>query len=100
MTEQQKKDMGMTSNQLEFDGIQTKHFDMCPSAYKEFKSMIETLRANKHIGEPTGHHGDEPPTSEKIAKRSTSDVVRKVEAGIAVKPARVKKMQFKQYLEL
>jgi hypothetical protein len=99
MTEQQKQDMGMTSKQLEFDGIQTKNFDMCPSAYKEFKSMIGTLRANKHIGEPTGHHQDEPPSSEKNIKTS-SDTVRKVQAGIAMKPAHVRKMQFKQYLEL
>jgi len=100
MTEQQKQDMGMTSKQLEFDGIQTKNFDMCPSAYKEFKSMIETLRANKHIGEPTGHHQDEPPSTEKIARHTTADVARKVQAGIAMKPAHVRKMQFKQYLEL
>ena len=100
MTEQQKLDMGMTSKQLEFDGIQTKHFDMCPSAYKEFKSMIETLRANKHIGEPTGHHEDEPPSTEKVGKHTTPDVARRVEAGIAMKPKTIRKMQFKQYLEL
>jgi hypothetical protein len=61
--------------------------------------MIETLRANKHIGEPTGHHQNEPPSAEKNIKTS-SDTVRKVEAGIAMKPTHIRKMQFKQYLEM
>jgi hypothetical protein len=100
MTEQQKKDLGIVSNQLEFDGIQTNHFDMCQSAFNEFKSMIETLRDNRHIGELTGHHENEPPTTEKIVKHTTSDVIRKVNTGINMKPSRLKKMQFKQYLEL
>lgn len=103
MNEQQKENMGFSkpssNNQLEFDGIQTKNFNLCPGAYKEFKSMIETIRANKHIGETTGHHQDEPPSIEKGLKQ-TSDVVRKVQAGIAIKPKHIRKMQFKQYLEL
>jgi len=100
MTEQQKKDIGMISNQLLFDGIQTNHFDMCQLAYKEFKSMIETLRAGKHIGETTGHHENEPPTTENSLKHTTPDVLRQVNAGISLKPSHLKKMHFKQYLEL
>lgn len=32
-----------TDNELTFDGIQTKHFDMCPSAFKQFKLDIENF---------------------------------------------------------
>ncbi len=103
MTEQQKEDMGIkptVKNQLNFDGIQTKNFELCPEAYQKFKSMIEDIRVNKHIGEVAGHHLNEPPTSEQGLRHTTPDVVRKVQAGIALKPSHVKKMQFKHYLGL
>jgi len=80
-------------NQLEFDGIQTKHFEMCPTAYKLFGEMIDTIRANKHIGEITGHQTKQPATQ-------NSDAYTKVAAGIAVKPERLRQMQFKQYVGL
>jgi hypothetical protein len=76
------------SKQLEFDGIETKHFDECPDAYKLFKGMIDTIRAGKHIGEITGH---ETPTP-------VSKAVAQVKAGIALKPQNLRYMQFKQYV--
>jgi phosphopantetheine adenylyltransferase len=79
--------------QLEFDGIQTKHFEMCPTAYKLFGEMIDTIRANKHIGEISGHQTKQPATQ-------NSDAYTKVAAGIAVKPERLRQMQFKQYVGL
>lgn len=88
MTAIQKQRLNEENMQLEFDGIQTKHLDMCPGAYKEFKSMIAQVRAGKHLGEVAGH---EVPTS---------DVQRKVIAGMAMKPATLKHMQFKQYADL
>lgn len=93
MTDVQKQRLNEENMQLEFDGIQTKNLDMCPGAYKEFKSMIAQIRAGKHIGEITGHQA-ETPTS------PTSDTLRKVQAGIAMKPATLKHMQFKQYTGL
>jgi hypothetical protein len=80
-------------HQLEFDGIQTKHFEMCPTAYKLFSEMIDTIRANKHIGEITGHQTKQPTTQ-------NSDAYTKVAAGMAVKPDRLRQMQFKQYVGL
>ncbi len=73
------------ANQLEFDGIQTKNFDICKSAYTNFKQMIETIRSGKHIGELTGH---------------TTDTVRQVQAGTAMKPKTLSAMQYKQYTGL
>lgn len=81
------------AGQLEFDGIQTKNLDMCKDAYTKFKAMIETIRAGKHIGEPTAHPDDS-------VQQTTSNVVKQVEAGIASKPTRLKHMQFKQYMGL
>jgi len=80
-------------HQLEFDGIQTKHFEMCPTAYKLFSEMIDTIRANKHIGEITGHQ-----TKHHVTQNS--DAYAKVAAGLAVKPDRLRHMQFKQYVGL
>lgn len=77
----------VASDQLEFDGVQTKNFDMCPAAYKEFKSMIEAVRLGKHLGELTGH----------TDVSGSSAQVRSVQAGIAMKPDTIKNMQFKQY---
>lgn len=93
MTAAQRQQLQEENMQLEFDGIQTKNLDMCPSAYKEFKKMIETIRSGKHIGEITGH---EPQT---MQIPSTSDIARKVQAGIAMKPQSLKRMQFKQYTD-
>lgn len=88
MNAEQRKQLHEQKAQLEFDGIQTKHFDVCPKAYVQFKKMIETIRAGKHIGEITGH---EQPTT------TNTDVQKTVEAGIALKPAHIRQMQFKQY---
>lgn len=87
MTANQKRALSEAVNQLEFDGIQTKNLDMCPSAYKEFKRLIETARAGDHIGEPTGHN---------LPSKAVQDVV----AGIASKPPTLRKMQFRQYTGL
>lgn len=38
--------------QLEFDGIHTKNFDQCPSAYKVFKNNIETIESGDVLGLP------------------------------------------------
>ena len=95
MTKEQKKSIigEEVSNQLEFDGVQTKNFDMCPGAYKEFKQMIAEIRAGKLLGEPAGHS---VPTD----MTSNTDQVRQVQAGIAMKPTNLKQMQFKQYTGL
>jgi hypothetical protein len=52
--------------------------------------MIETIRAGKHIGEVAGHN-IKPDTTQ------NSDAVQKVQAGMAVKPERMRQMQFRQY---
>ena len=89
------------SDQLEFDGIQTKNLDMCPSAYKEFKKLIEDIRAGKHIGEMTGHEQENTELSTGVPVQMTAqDTVRTVQAGIALKPRRLRHMQFKQYLDV
>lgn len=87
-------------DQLEFDGIQTKNFDMCPSAYKEFKKLIETFRAGGHIGEVSGHEEAmaNPDTTVPV-QMTAQDTVRKVQAGMAMKPRHLRYMQFKQYLD-
>ena len=89
MTANQKRALfeAVDQDQLEFDGIQTKNLDMCPSAYKEFKKLIETARAGEHIGEPTGHN---------LPSKAVQDVV----AGMASKPSTLRNMQFRQYTGL
>ena len=89
MTANQKRALfeAVAPDQLEFDGIQTKHLDMCPGAYNEFKKLIETARAGEHIGEPTGH-------------AASSKAVQDVVAGIASKPSTLRNMQFRQYTGL
>ena len=96
MTADQKRSLVEETNQLEFDGIQTKNMDQCPSAYKEFKNMIETVRAGKHIGEIAGHQA--APTSNVTTQNSV--VATQVQAGMAVKPERMRQMQFRQYVGL
>lgn len=95
--EQKSKLFENNSKELNFDGIQTNHFYMCPRATAQFRTMIETLRSGKHIGELTGHEvakqGKQPTTT-------NTDVVNKVEAGMAVKPAHFRQMQFRQYTGL
>ena len=91
MSPAQRAKLHEESMQLEFDGIQTSHLDMCPSAYKEFKKMIEMIRSGQHIGEVTGHESQTP---------QTPDIQRMVQAGIAIKPTRLKHMQFKQYTDM
>jgi hypothetical protein len=102
MTAQQKHRLNEENMQLEFDGIQTKNLDICPSAYKEFKNMIADIRAGKHIGEVIGHEKDVMQLKgvPELAVRSSDDTVRKVQAGIAMKPRTLKRMQFKQYTDL
>lgn len=114
MTAAQRQELQEQVTQLEFDGIQTRHFDMCPSAYKQFKSMIETIRAGKHVGEQTGHEPDVlpypgamPEMALRPAEVQTSQAVKgitptttaqkQVQAGIAMKPKHLRHMQFKQY---
>jgi hypothetical protein len=87
MNADQKRALFEEVDQLEFDGIQTKNLDICPSAYREFKKLIETARAGERIGEPTGHN-------------APSKAVQDVEAGIASKPSTLRKMQFRQYTGL
>ena len=89
MTANQKRALfeAVDQDQLEFDGIQTKNLDQCPSAYKEFKKLIETARAGEHIGEPTGHN---------LPSKAVQDVV----AGMASKPSTLRNMQFRQYTGL
>ena len=96
MTAEQKRSLMEETNQLDFDGIQTKNLDMCPGAYKEFKVMIETVRAGKHIGELAGH--EPAPTANTTTQNSV--VATQVQAGMAVKPERMRQMQFRQYVGL
>jgi hypothetical protein len=104
MSKEQISKLNEEKTQLEFDGIQTKNLEICPSAYKEFKKMIDDIRAGKHLGELTGHEKDqmtlknEPKLAVKTLPGS-SDVVRKVQTGVAVKPATLRRMQFKQYTD-
>lgn len=102
MTAQQKHRLNEENMQLEFDGIQTKNLDICPSAYKEFKKMIVDIRSGKHIGEVTGHEKDvmQLKGAPELAVKASDDAVRKVQAGIAMKPRTLKRMQFKQYTDL
>ena len=93
MSPAQRLQLSEQSEQLEFDGIQTHHFNMCPTAYKMFKQMIETIRSGNHIGEVTGH------VLPQAANRN-SDVARQVQAGMAIKPIGLRQMQFRQYMGL
>jgi hypothetical protein len=97
MTAEQKRSLMEETDQLEFDGIHTRSLDQCPSAYKEFKKMIETIRAGKHIGEVTGHE-DKPEVA--TPTPVNSNLVKQVQAGIAAKPERLRQMQFRQYVGL
>lgn len=93
MNQDQKNELQEQNMQLNFDGIQTRSLDACPSAYKMFKKHIEDIRAGKLLGEPTGHPALPPVTP-------NSDTVRAVSAGIAMKPQTLRHMQFKQYTGL
>lgn len=100
MSPSQFKRLNEENSQLEFDGVQTKNLDICPSAYKEFKKNIEDIRAGKHLGEVTGHEEAMRDPGTVPVQASTTDSVRKVQAGIAMKPDRLKRMQFKNYLDV
>ena len=111
MTTEQKRSLFEETDQLEFDGIQTRNLDICPSAYKAFKSMIEDIRAGKHLGEPTGHEPDKLPypgatpeqglRPQEIKTGTTStDALNQVVAGMAVKPKLLRQMQFRIYTGL
>ena len=56
--------------------------------------MIDTIRSGKHIGEVAGHQTIKQPASH------NTDAINKVEAGMAVKPERIRQMQFRQYMGL
>jgi len=96
MNADQKRALFEDVNQLEFDGVQTKNMDQCPTAYKMFKAMIETVRAGKHIGELAGH--EPAPTANVTTQNSVAAA--QVQAGMAVKPERMRQMQFRQYVGL
>lgn len=117
MNPSQIRQLQEQTQQLEFDGIQTKNFDMCKDAYEQFNDMIKTIRAGKHIGEQIGHEPDKLPYKDAIPELAlrpaeitgiqaakgitpSSHPVKQVQAGIAMKPTHLKRMQFKQYLEL
>lgn len=102
------------TNQLEFDGIQTRNFDMCKDAYNLFKTMINDIRTGKHIGEQIGHEEDQlpyPGAIPELALRpdeiihtqlakgitSTSHVQKQVEVGMKMKPTRLRHMQIKTH---
>jgi hypothetical protein len=87
MNADQKRALFEEVDQLEFDGIQTKNLDICPSAYREFKKLIETARAGELIGEPTGHN-------------APSKAVQDVVAGMTSKPSTLRNMQFRHYTGL
>jgi hypothetical protein len=94
MTEEQKQHLIQPpKNQLEFDGVETKYFNMCPTAYKLFNGMIETIRAGKHIGEIAGHQPQQVVTQ-------NTDAIKSVQAGMALKPEHIRQMQFRQYTGL
>lgn len=61
MSNAQRAELKESQTQLEFDGIHTKNFDACPSAYTLFNQMINKLRVGKPIGqEQTGHIISQP----------------------------------------
>ena len=93
----QKRALFENVSQLEFDGIQTRSLDQCPTAYTLFKEMIDTIRTGKHIGELTGHENTPEPAT---ATPTNSNAVKQVQAGIALKPERLRQMQFRQYTGL
>ena len=98
MTNEQKSKLFERANtELEFDGIHTNHLYMCPRAYQQFKSMIETIRSGKHIGELAGH---ETAKQTKQPTTTNTDAIKTVEAGMAVKPTHIRQMQFRQYTGL
>ena len=95
MTAEQKSyliEAALPKDQLEFDGIETKFFNMCPTAHKMFGEMIDTIRSGKHIGELAGHVP--------VTVTQNSDAVKSVEAGMALKPEHIRQMQFRQYTGL
>jgi len=55
MNTEQRKILQEENQQLEFDGIQTKNFDMCKDAYRLFGQLIADDREGKKIGEVAGH---------------------------------------------
>lgn len=109
MNAEQQKQLKEETSQLEFDGIQTRNFEMCPMAYDQFKKMIGTIRAGGHLGEPTGHQPDKLPFKGAAPEQAlkpqelttkNSHTVSQVQAGIAMKPKTLRHMQFKQYTGL
>ena len=91
MTEEQKRALFEGKMQLEFDGIETKNFDMCADAFAQFGKMIKSIRNGDLLGEPTGHS---------VVASNSAPAQKTVQAGIALKPQTTRHMQFKQYLNI
>jgi len=87
MSAEQKRSLFEETNQLEFDGVQTKNLDLCPKAYIQFKELIEVAKAGNRIGQSVNIN--EP-----------SNAVQSVVAGINAKPNMLRNMQFRQYTGL
>jgi hypothetical protein len=91
MNEDQRRELFEQRMQLEFDGIETKNFDMCADAFAQFRKMIETIRNGDLLGEPTGHA---------VTSSHSAPTHKTVQAGIEMKPDTMRRMQFKQYLNV
>jgi len=87
MTANQKRALFEETNQLEFDGIQTKNLDLCPKAYIQFKELIEVAKAGNRI-------------SQSVNINEPSNAVKSVVTGINAKPNMLRNMQFRQYTGL
>lgn len=48
MSFQQRQSLLEEEGQITFDGIQTKNFDMCANAYKEFTKLITVINSLPH----------------------------------------------------
>ena len=90
MTKEQKSQLFEDrSKELEFEGLTTHHFYMCPGAFEQFKPMIETISSGNLIG----------PVAD-LTPTDNSGSVKQVKIGMITKPERVRQMQFRQYTEL
>ena len=99
MTNEQRQAFFEERNQLDFDGTQTTHFDQCPYAFGAFKNMVDVAKLNKLISQPIG--AQEPKVDVKTATVSqTKETEDKVKAGAAMKPDRLRHMQFRHYVGL
>jgi hypothetical protein len=108
MTPGENKNMGYNtlkiwedrSNELEFDGIQTKHFHFCPLAYKAFKKNIDDIRAGNHLGEIPGTEPIHTTSSNTDKMNAVPEVGKSDFAKSSLKPRTLRMMQQKYYLGL